>query len=629
MASVPRSETRPLEGPRAAPGLFTAGSQSTRVMLLAVVATLAFGAWGLHVMQRQFRVELANRLDTGLDAMAAGLETWRSQRVREVQGWAAHDELVAALDAAPGPGRVKDLDHLGRELDFSSQAMGYLGYLLLDAQGRVVLPAGAPAPSAAEEREAIEAARSGRSWLTHPFSGRGQDPLGTGRSFIDVSAPARDARGALSGVLLMRLPGDALSRELAGGQLGRTGETLAFDRSGRLLSDSRFESQLRDTGLIGSDPVADRALLQLVLRDPGGDLTKGYKSPTQPGTWLLTHDVAAAITGVRGEDLEGFRDYRGVFSVGAWRWVEGMDLGLAVKMDAYEGFEPLRIVRSVMFTGLALLLLAAILSTWFWAREVAQARRRARAEAKLRRLNRELEIRVSQRTAQVEAANKELEAFAYSVSHDLRAPLRGIDGFSQALMEDYGDKLDDEGRHYLSRVRSGTQRMGLLIDDLLRLSRVSRAQMEHGPVDLSVAAKAVIADLRQQEPGRNIKARIQDGLATVGDPHLLKIALDNLIGNAWKYTGRAESALIEVGAAEVEGKRAFFVKDNGAGFDMTYAHKLFGVFQRLHSAEEFPGTGIGLATVARIIHRHGGRIWAKGEPGKGATFFFTLPEDKA
>ena len=595
-------------------------------MLLAVMATLGLGAWGLHLMQVQFRLELANRLDTGLDAMAAGLETWRSQRVREVQGWAAHDEVVAALDAAPGPARDKALDHLGRELDFSSHAMGYLGFLLLDAQGRVLLPAGAPAPEAAEEREAVSA---GRPWLTHPFLGRVEDLPGTERPLIDVSSPVRSAQGRPIGVLVLRMPGDALSRQLVGGQPGRTGETLAFDRSGRLLSDSRFEDQVRGAGLIGSDPAKDRALLHLVLRDPGGDLVKGFKAPAPPGTWLLTRDAAQAIAGLRGQNLDGYRDYRGVEVVGAWRWVEGMDLGLAMKMDASEGLEPFWIVRRVMFSGLALLLLAAILSAWFWAREAAQARRRARAEAKLRRLNRELELRVSQRTTQLESANKELEAFAYSVSHDLRAPLRGIDGFSQALMEDYGDKLDEDGRHYLSRVRAGTQRMGLLIDDLLRLSRVSRAQMEHGPVDLSAAAKAVLAELRQQEPGRSVTTRVQEGLAATGDPHLLRIALDNLLGNAWKYSGRTEGARIEMGIAETGEGRAFFVKDNGAGFDMAYAHKLFGVFQRLHSAEEFPGTGIGLATVARIVHRHGGRIWAKGEPGKGATFYFTLPEDKA
>ncbi|HZU54206.1 MAG TPA: ATP-binding protein, partial [Holophagaceae bacterium] len=410
-----------------------------------------------------------------------------------------------------------------------------------------------------------------------------------------------------------------------GGQPGRSGETLAFDRAGRLLSDSRFEDQVRGAGLIGSDPAKDRALLQLILRDPGGDLLKGFTPEGPPGTWLLTRDVEGALAGKAGADLMGFRDYRGVKVVGSWRWMDGMDMGLVTEMDAAEAFEPLAAVRRVMLSGLLLLLAASILSVWFWARESVQGRRRARAEAKLRRLNRELEGRVSQRTAQMEMANQELEAFAYSVSHDLRAPLRGIDGFSQALMEDYGDQLDEAGRHYLSRVRAGTQRMGMLIDDLLRLSRVSRAQMQWGPVDLGPMAKAILDELRQQDAGRQVEVQIQDGLQASGDAHLLRIVLDNLLGNAWKYTSRHASARIEMGSLDKDGARAFFVKDDGAGFDMAYAHKLFGVFQRLHGAEEFPGTGVGLATVARIIHRHGGRIWAEGALEKGATFYFTLP----
>ena len=625
---MPRPEPRPQEGtPRSALGLFSAGARSTRVMLAAVLVTLIAGGWGLHVMERQFRVELSNSLEAGLNAMASAVEGWRSKRLREVQGWAAHDEVVAALASQPGPGRSKALDHLSGELAFSGKAMGYLDYRLLDAQGHVVLPAGAAALDAPEERELATSALSGRSWVSHPFMGRLAEPPDPPRPIISVAAPVRRENGSVAGVLVLRMPGDALARQLAGGESGRSGETLAFDRSGRLLSDSRFEDQVRGAGLIGSDPAKDRALLQLVLRDPGGNLLKGFTPSGPPGTWLLTRDVAGAVSGVAGEDLDGYRDYRGVKVVGAWRWLDGMDMGLATETDAADAFEPMAAVRRVMLTGLLLLLAASILSVWFWAREAAQGRRRARAEAKLRRLNRELEDRVSQRTAQLETANKELEAFAYSVSHDLRAPLRGIDGFSQALMEDYGGQMDETGRHYLSRVRAGTQRMGVLIDDLLRLSRVSRAQMQRGPVDLGAMANAVLDELKQQDPGRKVETGIADGLQATGDAHLLRIVLDNLLGNAWKYTSRHASARIQVGVTGKKGARAFFVKDDGAGFDMAYAHKLFGVFQRLHGADEFPGTGVGLATVARIIHRHGGQIWAESAPEKGATFFFTLPEE--
>lgn len=596
-------------------------------MLAAVLVTLIAGAWGLHVMERQFRVELANRLETGLSAMASGIEGWRSQRLREAQGWAGHDEVIAGLAMAPGPNRAKALEHLSDELSFSGKAMGYLDYWLVDAQGRVVLPSRAMPLDAPEERELVKGALSGRSWVSHPFMSHLAQPPGSTRAILSVAAPVRRSDGAVVGALVLRMPGDALGRQLEGGQPGRSGETLAFDGAGRLLSDSRFEDQLRGVGLIGGDPAKDRALLQLILRDPGGDLLKGFTPDGPPGTWLLTRDVTGALSGKPGADLMGFRDYRGVKVVGSWRWMDGMDMGLVTEMDAAEAFEPLAAVRRVMLSGLLLLLAASILSVWFWARESAQGRRRARAEAKLRRLNRELEDRVSQRTAQMETANRELEAFAYSVSHDLRAPLRGIDGFSQALLEDYGDQLDDAGRHYLSRVRAGTQRMGMLIDDLLRLSRVSRAQMQWGPVDLEPMASVVLEDLRQQDPGRQVAVQIAGGLQASGDAHLLRIVLDNLLGNAWKYTSRHPTASIQMGALVQEGERVFFVKDDGAGFDMAYAHKLFGVFQRLHGVEEFPGTGVGLATVARIIHRHGGRIWAEGALEKGATFYFTLPEE--
>ena len=224
-----------------------------------------------------------------------------------------------------------------------------------------------------------------------------------------------------------------------------------------------------------------------------------------------------------------------------------------------------------------------------------------------------------------ERKNKELEAFSYSVSHDLRAPLRAIDGFSQALLEDHADHLDDKGRDYLRRVRAGAQRMGDLIDDMLQLFRVSRAELRHEPVDLTRLARSVVADLARQEPDRHVEVQIQDGLTVDGDVNLLRIVLDNLLGNAWKFAGKIERANIEVGAEQRDGHRAFFVRDNGAGFDMTYADNLFKPFQRLHSATEFPGTGIGLATVQKVIDRCGGRVWAEGAVGRGATFFFTLP----
>ncbi|TLD39964.1 MAG: Sensory box histidine kinase [Candidatus Jettenia ecosi] len=227
-------------------------------------------------------------------------------------------------------------------------------------------------------------------------------------------------------------------------------------------------------------------------------------------------------------------------------------------------------------------------------------------------------------TAQLTASNTELEAFCYSVSHDLRSPLRGIDGFSRALLEDYDGKLDTQGKNYLQRINTACHRMGQLIDDLLNLSRITRSKMNKKSVDLGALAKTIAAELREKYPGRQVEFVIADGLIVHGDSQLLKIALNNLLNNAWKFSQKRSRAKIEFGTTRYKENTAFFIRDNGVGFDMAYSNKLFGAFQRLHSATEFEGTGIGLATVQRIIHRHGGQIWAEGGVDQGATFYFTL-----
>jgi len=242
-----------------------------------------------------------------------------------------------------------------------------------------------------------------------------------------------------------------------------------------------------------------------------------------------------------------------------------------------------------------------------------------------------LEQRVAERTKELErraielqAANSELDAFAYSVSHDLRAPLRSIDGFSQVLLEDYGAGLDEAGRDSLQRVRAASQRMATLIDDLLKLARVTRTEMRTERVDLSGMARELVLDIQRTTPDRQVEFAIAPGLEAQGDSRLLRVVLDNLLRNGWKYTGKQPQPRVEFTAMDENGGRVFVIKDNGAGFDMKYADKLFGVFQRLHSTAEFEGTGVGLATVRRIINRHGGRIWAEGIVDQGATFYFTL-----
>jgi PAS domain S-box-containing protein len=243
-------------------------------------------------------------------------------------------------------------------------------------------------------------------------------------------------------------------------------------------------------------------------------------------------------------------------------------------------------------------------------RDITERRRR---DEELRAIN-----------AQLELTNQELETFSYSVSHDLRAPVRAIDGFSAILEEDYGDRLDERGRDCLSRVRAAAQRMYTIIDALLILSRVTREEMRHDVIDLSALARSVATELQRSDPGRNVEFIITPGIIGVGDGSLVRVALENLIGNAWKFTSRKEKARIEFGAMERQGTTVYFVRDNGAGFDMAYVDKLFGAFQRLHTTEEFPGTGIGLPTVQRIVRRHGGIVSAEAEIDRGAMFCFTL-----
>lgn len=361
--------------------------------------------------------------------------------------------------------------------------------------------------------------------------------------------------------------------------------------------------------------VADTATEAVITADSRGDIIYfnpsaqrifGYSAQEAIGQ-PLTRLMPARFHAAHQQGLRRFLASGEAHAIGttvelAGRRKDGVEFPLELSLASWKTGE------STFFAGMA--------------RDITQ---RKLAEDSIRELNRGLE----RRSTELEAANKELEAFSYSVSHDLRAPLRSIDGFSQALLEDYQDKLDAVGRSHLQRVRAASQRMAILIDDMLGLSRVTRAPMQRETVDLSALAQSVVDELRQAHPQHDAEVTITPALTTAGDARLLRILLANLLANAWKFTGKTGTARIEFGAVQQDGALVFYVRDNGVGFDMQYAHKLFGAFQRLHALDEFPGTGIGLATVQRIVHRHGGSVRAEGQPGVGATFYFTLPQPDA
>lgn len=391
----------------------------------------------------------------------------------------------------------------------------------------------------------------------------------------------------------------------------------------------------------------------IVLVNRDATILMPLKFPLPDGTIPkpLEYKIQAlpVIMAARGE--EGViiaDDYRGVRVLAAYRHVTvGPDQGwgLVVKWDQTEVFAPLwngiLYTCLVAFLGLMVAALLVVLAAnrisepiqalSRTAREVETGNFAVRATVKTAdeigalaaTFNSMLE-RIQKWAAEIERTNKELEAFCYSVSHDLRAPLRGIDGFSQALLEDYYEKVDETGRDYLTRVRTATQHMGRLIDDLLKLSRLTKTEMRQEPVLLSGIVTKIIDSLKNNEPDRSVECVVQEGITVNGDPYLIEIAMENLLNNAWKFTGKTPSPKIQFGMTQKDGLNVYYIKDNGVGFDMTYSAKLFGAFQRLHSSEEFSGTGIGLVTAQRIIHRHGGRIWAEAEPNKGATFFFTI-----
>jgi two-component system, sensor histidine kinase and response regulator len=376
--------------------------------------------------------------------------------------------------------------------------------------------------------------------------------------------------------------------------------------------------------LLVDDQPANLVALEAMLEELGQNLIKAG-SGREALKWLLTHEFAVVLLDVKMPDMDGFETATLIRQRDKSRHTPIIFLTAAdtSQTQAVRGYA----------VGAVDYLTKPIVPEFVRSKvavfvELAKKNELLRRQADLLRASeqeaRELAESQAELVRDLEHKNRELESFSYAVSHDLRAPLRRIESFSQAVLESQGERLDPTGRHYLDRVREASRQMSQLIDDVLYLSRVTRAETRERDVDLSALVELLLDRLRETETGREIEIKIRPGVVVSADGQLLRIALQNLLENAWKFTARTPAPRIEFGVTNVAGEPTYFVRDNGAGFDMAYVDRLFGPFQRLHLQSEFPGTGIGLATVQRIIHRHGGRVWAEGMPGQGATFHFTL-----
>jgi two-component system, sensor histidine kinase and response regulator len=376
--------------------------------------------------------------------------------------------------------------------------------------------------------------------------------------------------------------------------------------------------------LLVDDQPANLVALEAMLQGLGQNLIKA-ESGREALKWLLIHDFAVILLDVKMPEMDGFETAALIRQRDKSRHTPILFLTAAdnTQTQAVRGYavgavdylvKPVvpEFVRSKVAVFVEL------------AKKNELLRRQAELLARSEQAARELAEARAELVRDLEHKNRELESFSYAVSHDLRAPLRRIDSFSRAVLESQGDRLDEAGQRFLSRVREASQQMSQLIDDVLYLSKVTRAELRDQEVDLSSLATLALARLQEAEPTRQVEIKLRPAVVVTGDGQLLRIALENLLGNAWKFTAKEPSARIEFGVTQVAAEPTYFVRDNGAGFDMAYADRLFGPFQRLHPQAEFPGSGIGLATVQRIIHRHGGRVWAEGLVGQGAAFQFTL-----
>jgi signal transduction histidine kinase len=739
-----------------------ASTSIAALWVVPLIAALLFAVAGLLSylwIQRSVQASAGETLQTVLRADVEAMTFWLELQTTAIESTArlpeiaaASAELMAQRDAdAAALRRAPAAARFAAQVEGSTKTLHLAGFALLDPNGRVLassLPALVGTQTTAD-LELLARAAAGATVLAPPrVYPHDQQP------YLSVLTRLPCDAWKPCGVLRFRLRPEAdFTRILNVARFGLSGETYAFDDHARFVSESRFVDTLARGGLLSR--AQGTAVLSMEIRDPGGDVTRGYRPTVAREAQPLTRMAADAVTGRSGLDLQGYRDYRGVTVVGAWTWLPAYGIGLATEVDRSEAYATATVMRRALYLPFALLIGTSVVAFVLshkaralrsslvqsehevhqrdalikavfdgmadavmvadhkgrmlftnpavaritgvgrttepphrWAEEYGaylpdkvtpfpttqlplvrtlrgetvdnvlmfvrnpkkpegafinisgrplrdedgeitggsivyhDVTAERNAEEAIRGLNLELK----HNNAELSALNKELEAFSYSVSHDLRAPLRHINGFVDLLQKRVGPGLDDTARRHLSIVADSARRMGALIDDLLAFSRMSRSDMHHAPVDLNGLVREVIVEAARDAEQREIEWVVASLPSVLGDRAMLRLALLNLLANAVKYTRQQPHARIEIGnGGERDGFVELFVRDNGVGFDMQYADKLFGVFQRLHRADEFEGTGIGLATVRRIVHRHGGRTWAEAKPNAGATFYCTLP----
>ena len=420
-----------------------------------------------------------------------------------------------------------------------------------------------------------------------------------------------------------------IAGQRGGGEAGKSpvnAEVLQETENASPLSDVPASPPLDDRVniLLVDDQPANLVALEAMLQGLGQNLIKA-ESGREALRWLLTHEFAVILLDVKMPEMDGFETAELIRQRDKSRHTPILFLtaGDSTQTQAVRGYA----------VGAVDYLVKPVVPEFVRSKvavfvELAKKNELLRRQAKLLAESEQAALELAETRAELvrdlEHKNRELESFSYAVSHDLRAPLRRIDSFSRAVLESQGERLDEAGQRFLSRVREASQHMSQLIDDVLHLSRVTRADLRDQEVDLSSIVSLILTRLQESEPERKLDVKVRPGVMVTGDSQLLKIAMENLLGNAWKFTAKEPESRIEFGMTQAGGEATYFVRDNGAGFDMTYNDRLFGPFQRLHPQGEFPGNGIGLATVQRIIHRHGGRVWAEGLVGQGATFYFTM-----